>query len=92
MGDLDFDVHLHRMRTMSDPDAPLGFVINAAFDADEAKALLAQGLVPVAVGSHAQIPHFLLSICRAAARGVPLAKASGPPRPPSRGVLRSDER
>jgi hypothetical protein len=34
----------------------------------------------VAVGSHAQIPHFLLSICRAAARGVPLAKASGPPR------------
>jgi hypothetical protein len=65
MNDLDLEVLVRKARRAV-TDRPLGFVVGATFDRRQRDALLDSGIVPVAVGSHEQIPAFLLEVCRIA--------------------------
>lgn len=68
MSDVDLHVHLEQANSERSDDDPAGFVVNDSFSSAEAAALRDMRLVPVALTSHAAVPHFLLDICRFAAK------------------------
>lgn len=65
--DIDLSVHFEEASEGQATGRISGFVINSNFSDAERSSLLERGLVPVAVGSHTEVPHFLLKVCRKAA-------------------------
>lgn len=68
MADLDVHVHLEEAVAERGTSNPIGYVVNKSFTEGEKRNLLGWGLVPVSIGSYEEIPHFLLEVCRYAAR------------------------
>ncbi len=66
MTDINIDTKLELARQQVGETRPLGFVVNTHDDDDKAR-LLRQGLIPVAVDSHDEVPGLLLSVCMRAA-------------------------
>lgn len=67
LNDVDVAQLVERARRRVDGRRPLAFALTVGLDEQQAQVLMESTVVPVTLGSHAEVPEFLLSVCRQAA-------------------------